>query len=160
MSCIRRLSEFLDAHAARYVLVNHSRAFTAQEIAASLHVPGREMAKTIVIRTERGLALVVVRAQDHVNLDRAGLELGGTAVLASELEFGAAFLDCELGAMPPFGLLYRLPTLVDRELTRDEEIVFNAGSHTSVVRMPYAEYAMLVKPRVCDVALRAGQLVG
>ena len=160
MSCVRRLSEFLDSHAAKYVIVHHARAITAQEIAASLHVPGREMAKTIVVRTERGLALVVVRALDHVSLDRAGLELGSVAVLAGELEFGAAFPDCELGAMPPFGLLYELPTLVDRELLWDEEIVFNAGSHTSAVRISFAEYVRLVKPRVVDVAMRAGQLVG
>ena len=160
MSCARRLREFLDSRASMYVTINHSRAFTAQEIAASLHVPGREMAKTVVVRTEHGLALVVLRAQDHVNLGRVGRELHGSAVLVSESEFGSAFPDCEVGAMPPFGNLYHLPTLVDREITRDKEIVFNAGTHTDAVRMEYAEYARLVRPRVLDVTMRQAQSVG
>lgn len=160
MSCAQRLREFFDSHASTYVLINHSRAFTAQEIAASLHVPGREMAKTVVVQTERGLALVVLRAQDHVNLGRVGRELGGAAVLASEPEFGIAFPDCELGAMPPFGKLYQLPTLVDREIARDEEIVFNAGTHTEVVRMRYEDYARLVKPRVLDLTMRQAAFAG
>jgi Ala-tRNA(Pro) deacylase len=160
MSCAQRLREFLDSHASTYVLIKHARAFTAQEIAASVHVPGREMAKTVVVRTEQGLALVVLRAQDHVNLGRVGRELGGSAVLASESEFGIAFPDCEVGAMPPFGKLYQLPTLVDREITKDEEIVFNAGTHTDVLRMRYEDYARLVKPRVLDLTMRTAQLVG
>ena len=160
MSCARRLREFLDSRASMYVTINHSRAFTAQEIAASLHVPGREMAKTVVVRTEHGLALVVLRALDHVNLGRVGRELGGSAVLASESDFGVAFPDCEVGSMPPFGNLYQLPTLVDREITRDKEIVFNAGTHTDAVRMEYAEYARLVRPRVLDVTMRQAQYAG
>jgi Ala-tRNA(Pro) deacylase len=160
MSCVKRLRVLLDSHASRYVLISHSRAFTAQEIAASLHVPGREMAKTVVVRTDRGFALVVVRAQDYVDLDRVSLELGASAVLADESEFAITFPDCELGAMPPFGVLYHLPTLVDRELAKDDEIVFNAGTHTDAVRMPYAEYIELVKPRLLDVAIPQTHLVG
>ncbi len=160
MPCTQRLRELLDSHASKYVVVTHSRAFTAQEIAASLHVPGRELAKSVVVRTPRGLALVVVRAQDHVDLAIAGRELGGTAQLATETEIAAAFPDCEVGAMPPFGSLYGMPTLVDRELTKDDEIVFNAGTHTSAVRMAYDEYALIERPRVRPLTLRLVAAVG
>ena len=159
MSCAQRLREFLDAHDAKYVLVTHSRAFTAQEIAASMHVKGRELAKTVLVRANRRLAVVVVRAQDFVDLARVGRELGGVATLADESELGLTFPDCELGAMPPFGLLYGMPTLVDDEIARDREIVFNAGTHTEAVRMPYAEYARIAEPRVLELASRPGQLV-
>jgi Ala-tRNA(Pro) deacylase len=159
MSCAQRLREFLDSHATKYVLIAHSRAFTAQEVAASMHVPGREMAKAVLVRTPNRLAMVVVRAQDHVNLGRAGQALGGPAVLANESDISVTFPDCELGAMPPFGLIYGMPTLVDREIANDKEIVFNAGTHTEAIRMSYAEYARLVQPRVLDVTMRAGQLV-
>ncbi len=160
MPCVQRLRELLESLGANYDLIRHSRAFTAQEIAASMHVPGRELAKTVVVRTERGLALVVVRAPDQIDLARAGRALDGTAVLAGEDELAQTFPDCELGAMPPLGVLYRLPTLVDRELAKDPEIVFNAGTHTDAIRMTFAEYARLARPRIVDVALRVGELVG
>lgn len=160
MPCTQRLRELLDSHASKYVVVTHSRAFTAQEIAASLHVPGRELAKSVVVRTPRGLALAVVRAQDHVDLARVGQELDRPARLATETEIAAAFPDCEVGAMPPFGSLYDMPTLVDRELAKDTEIVFNAGTHTAAVRLPWIEYAAIEHPRVVPLTLRIGQMVG
>ncbi len=160
MSCAQRLREFLDSHASKYVLITHSRAFTAQELAASMHVPGRELAKAVLVRTGNRLALVVVRAQDHVDLGRVGRALGGVAVLANETDISVTFPDCELGAMPPFGVLYGMPTLVDREIANDKEIVFNAGTHTDAVRMSYEEFEKLVKPRVLDLTMRLDQLVG
>ncbi len=160
MPCTQRLRELLDSHASKYVVVTHSRAFTAQEIAASLHVPGRELAKSVVVRTPRGLALAVVRAQDHVDLARVGQELGRPVRLASETEIAGAFPDCEVGAMPPFGSLYDMPTLADHELTKDTEIVFNAGTHTTAVRLPWIEYASIEHPRVLPLTLRIGHLVG
>jgi Ala-tRNA(Pro) deacylase len=159
MSCAQRLREFLDAHAAKYIVIAHSRAFTAQEVAASLHVPGREMAKSVIVRSPSRLAMVVVRAQDHVDLGRVSQALGESAVLANEIDISLKFPDCELGAMPPLGLLYGMPTLVDREIANDQEIVFNAGTHTEVVRMPYADYARLVEPRVLDLTMHVGQLI-
>jgi Ala-tRNA(Pro) deacylase len=55
---------------------------------------------------------------------------------------------CETGAMPPFGNLYGLPVYVDQTLTRDEEIDFNAGSHTELLQLAYADFERLVKPQV------------
>lgn len=159
MSCVKSLREHLDEHHIKYVIISHSRAFTAQEIAASMHIPGREMAKTVVVKTARGLALVVVRAQDHLDLARVSRALGAPAKLAGEDELAIAFPDCELGAMPPIGTLYKLPTLVDEEIAKDREIVFNAGTHTDAVRVWYEEYAKLVKPKVLPLAFRPGQIL-
>jgi Ala-tRNA(Pro) deacylase len=128
MTVSKRLREHLDARNLKYVVVSHSPAFTAQEIAASLHVPGREMAKTVVIKSPDGLALCVLRAMDKVDVERVAAQLGATyARLATEEEFQSHFPDCEMGAMPPFGNLYGIPTLVDEALSLDREIVFNAG---------------------------------
>jgi Ala-tRNA(Pro) deacylase len=138
----------LDAHDTKYVIVTHSQAFTAQEIAQSMHVPGREMAKAVVVRGPKGLALAVLRALDRVDLGKLAAALGGEVRLANEREFVDAFPDCEVGAMPPFGNLYDVPTLVDETLSRDKEIVFNAGTHTEAVRMAYADFAALVQPRI------------
>jgi Ala-tRNA(Pro) deacylase len=152
MSVCKRLRDYLDYHRIKYVVITHSQAFTAQEIAQSMHVPGKDMAKTVVVKHPGGLALVVVRALDRVNLAAVGRELGGEARLATEREFADAFPDCELGAMPPFGNLYGVPTLVDEALAKDQEIVFNAGSHTEAVRLAYADYVLQVKPRVARLS--------
>lgn len=155
MSVNKRLRETLDSHALKYVVITHSQAFTAQEIAARMHVPGRELAKAVVLRAAHGLAIAVVRAQDRVDTDLAGGLLGAKVRLATEPEFASAFPDCEAGAMPPFGNLYGLPTLVDEELSKDQEIVFNAGTHVEAIRMSYDDYAACVKPRIGRITTSA-----
>lgn len=146
MSISQRLRDLLDHGGAKYSVVTHSPAFTAQEIAQSLHTPGREIAKVVVIKVEGRLALAVLPAQARVDLERLGAALKGEVVLASEKEFAAAFPDCELGAMPPFGGLYGLPTWVDESLTHDKEIVFNAGTHSEAIRMSFEDYRRLAAP--------------
>jgi Ala-tRNA(Pro) deacylase len=151
MSVSKRLREYLDTHHVKYVVITHSQAFTAQEIAAHLHVPGREMAKTVVIKTPTGLALAVVRAQDRVDPVLVGGTLGSAARLATEQEFRDAFPDCEVGAMPPFGSLYEVTTLVDSKLEEDENIVFNAGTHIEAIRMSFADFVTHARPRVARI---------
>ncbi len=154
MSVCNRLREHLDARNVKYVVIAHSRAFTAQEIAASLHVPGREMAKTVIIKSPRGLALCVLRAMDKVDVERVAALLGAPyARLATEQEFQDRFPDCEMGAMPPFGNLYDIPTLVDEALTHDREIVFNAGTHVDAIRLSYVDFAAMANPIVGQLTL-------
>lgn len=147
-----RLQEFLDSHGVKYTVCRHSPAFTAQEIAAAAHVKGKEMVKTVVVKVEGRLALVAVPASAHVAFDLLRETIGERPVeLASEGEFRAAFPECELGAMPPFGVLFGMDTYVTPELAADDEIAFNAGSHTELVRMKYRDFARLVEPKVVSL---------
>lgn len=155
MSIVKRLRDHLDSRQVKYVVISHSQAFTAQEIAASLHVPGRELAKTVVLKTEKGLALAVMRAMDKVDLDRAREALGDDTRIATEQEFGGVFPDCEVGAMPPFGRLYDLPVYVDACFPRGEAFVFQAGSHREVIRMRYADFERLAQPVIGEFCLHA-----
>jgi Ala-tRNA(Pro) deacylase len=142
-----RLKEFLDTENVKYVTIGHSPAYTAQEIAAITHIPGKKLAKTVIVRIDGDLAMVVLPASEHVRLDRVRKALGTEDVqLASEDEFRAAFPDCETGAMPPFGNLYGMNVFVSQALREDEEIAFNAGSHSELIRLPYADYERLVHP--------------
>ncbi len=112
------------------------------------------MAKTVVVTSPQGLALCVLRAMDRLDVEIAASRLGTShARLATEQEFQHHFPDCEMGAMPPFGNLYDVPTLVDEALTRDREIVFNAGTHVDAIRMSYADFAAMVKPKVGHISL-------
>ena len=148
MACAK-LQEYLDERRVRYVSLKHSPAFTAQEVAASAHIPGKEMAKVVVVKLDGDMALVVLPAPEMVRMNHLKAETGADQVeIASEGEFKDRFPDCEVGAMPPFGNLYEMDTFVEESLTEDEEIAFNAGTHTELIRMAYVDFEKLVKPRV------------
>jgi len=148
-----KLKEFLDTNGVKYVAIRHSLAYTAQEVAASAHVRGKEMAKTVVAQIDGSLALIVIPAARKVDVDKVREAAGATKVsIATEWDFRNAFPECELGAMPPFGNLFGMRVFVDPILSRDEEIAFNACSHTEVIRLAYADFERLVKPTVAPVA--------
>ncbi len=148
---VQRLKKFLDEHGVKYVSISHSTAYTAQEIAASAHVKGKELAKTVMIKIDGGMAMAVLPASFQVDLYMLMDVFDAEKVeLATEEEFKGLFGNCELGAMPPFGNLYGLDVYVARELVEDDEIAFNAGSHTELVKLAYEDYARLVKPQVLD----------
>src|SRR5581483_10890337 len=127
---LSKLREFLDQNKIPYVVISHSTAYTAQGIAALAHIPGKELAKTVMVKLDGELAMAVVPASTLVDLTALKAVAGvKEAELASELEFKNRFPDCETGAMPPFGNLYGMTVLVDEGLAHLEEIAFNAGSH-------------------------------
>jgi Ala-tRNA(Pro) deacylase len=145
----RKLKDFLDSHGIKYLSMTHSPAYTAQEVAASVHVPGREMAKTVMVKIDDQLAMAVLPANRKVVLQDLREITGADKVkLATEDDFKSVFPDCEIGAMPPFGNLYGLDVYVAPGLTGDEEIAFNAGTHTEVIKMSYRDFERLVRPRV------------
>jgi len=152
MSVSARLKSFLDQNRIHYTLMIHSPAYTAQSAAATLHVSGKEVAKSVVVRAGDETALAVLPASCHVNLARLGKLIGHELRLASESEFIDKFPDCELGAMPPFGNLYKMPVYVDERLAADEEIVFNAGTHHDAIRMRFGDFARLTHPTVGEFA--------
>lgn len=153
MPILTKLREFLDANHVQYEVRSHPQAFTAQAVAEAEHIPGREVAKTVMFRSAQQYLMIVLAAPYRVNLQRARHESGHPDLhLASEAEFSALFPQCELGAMPPFGNLYGLPVWVDAALTKQQEIVFNAGNHRQTVHMAYADFAPLVQPKVVAVA--------
>ena len=144
-----RVKEFLDTNRIHYSSIVHPTAYTAQGTAAYAHIPGREMAKTVIVRADSQLAMAVLPASSQ--LDLAGLKKlcrAKTISLAAEPEFELKFPDCDLGAMPPFGNLYGIPVYVDEFLTQDEEIAFNAGTHNELVKMKYSDFERVVNPIV------------
>ena len=144
-----KIKQYLDDHGVKYVAVSHSTAYTAQEAAALAHIPGKELAKTVIVKLDDELAMAVLPASYHVDLDLlAELTNSTTVELASEEEFVTAFPDCDTGAMPPFGNLYGMPVFVATSLAEDEQIAFAAGSHRELIKMDYADFERLAKPTV------------
>lgn len=147
--------QFLDSHGAKYVTIKHSPAFTAQEIAASAHIRGRELAKTVMVKLDGRMAMAVVPASMRVDCgllaEAAGVR---QAEVASEEEFSGLFPECATGAMPPFGNLYGMEVYAAESLAADEQIAFNAGSHVELIQMAYKDYERLVQPTVARIAAK------
>jgi Ala-tRNA(Pro) deacylase len=149
---LNKLREFLDTHNIKYIIFSHSLAYTAQGIAALTHVSGKELAKTVIVRIDGDLAMAVVPASRHVDLPLLKQAAAAREVtLASEQEFKDKFLDCEAGAMPPFGNLYGMAVYADESLTRNKEITFNAGTHRELMRMNWVDLVKLVEPRIIPI---------
>lgn len=153
---IKKLKEFLDGHKVKYITISHSPSYTAQEIAAKVHLPGKEIAKTVLVKIDGKLAMAVLPGSFKINFESLKKSLGSDNVrLADEHEFIDKFPDCEVGAMPPFGNLYGIDVFVANSLAEDDEIAFNACSHSQLIKMSYADYEKLVKPVRLDFAFQS-----
>lgn len=147
------LKEYLDRNNVVHVSIEHPQTFTAQRTAQVTHIRGREMAKTVVLNMDGRACMAVLPAHYHVDFDKFRMLTGAETVeLVKERELQKLFPDCETGAMPPFGNLYGMEVWVQDELSKDNEIAFNAGTHTEVMRMPWRDYENLVHPVIGDFA--------
>jgi len=143
------IHEFLRQAEVRYTMLPHRSAFTAQEEAAAVHVPGRDWAKVVICFADDEPIQAVVPAPVSVNLDRLLLLTGAREIrLAREDEVEWLYPDCETGAMPPLGPLYGQRVFVDEALAKEPEVVFNAGTHTEAICMRYADFAAINRPIV------------
>ena len=143
--------EFLVKSGVNYESSEHIPVFSAQEIAAIEHEPGKYVAKPVIIKADDHYVMCVLPACRNVDLMRLKCYLSAELVdLASETEIANLFPDCELGAEPPFGNLYDLPTIMDKALEKDDHILFQAGHHDKAIRISMADYLKLVEPRIHD----------
>jgi Ala-tRNA(Pro) deacylase len=146
---VKKLKEFLDREKIKYVSIIHSTAYTAQEVAASAHITGKELAKTVIVELDGKMAMAVLPANRKIVLQDLREITGSDEVkVASEEEFREKFPGCETGAMPPFGNLYGMDVYLAESLRSNAEIAFNAGSHTEVIRMAFNDFERLVRPKV------------
>ena len=147
-----RLVEFLKANGVPHQVIPHPLAFTATSVAGAAHIPGREIAKTVVVNLDGHHALAVLPADRKVDLERLRLATGArSAALVGEREFAGEFPECEPGAMPPFGSLYGLPVYVEPHLAQDAQIAFNAGNHTELIRMAYQDFERIAHHTITDM---------
>lgn len=147
MSISIKLKDILDKNNVKYKAMAHERVLTAQEVAQADHIPGRELAKTVVIRKGHEYYLFVLPAPKQIDFSQVRKMFNSHDVaLATEKEFRGLFPDSELGAMPPFGVMYGIKTIVDETLKKENEIAFNAGTHTDTVLMSRDDYEKVVKP--------------
>jgi Ala-tRNA(Pro) deacylase len=144
----QRLQQYLDQQGVKYRVITHSPAFTAQDVAEVAHVPGRVMAKVVMMTLDGQMAMIVVPAPKKIHPDSLARSLSAKEVtFLHENNFREKFPDCDVGALPPFGNLYEMPVYIDTELAQQEEIVFSAGSYRELFSLPMKDYLRLVQPR-------------
>lgn len=149
----KKLKQFLDDRGVKYISIEHSPAYTASVVARSAHISGSDFGKTVIVKIEDEMAMVVLPAPRKIVLSELRELLGSERVeLATESEFIDRFPDCELGAMPPFGHLYGMRVYLEHTLTKYPEIAFNAGTHREVVKMSMLDYLHYAEPVVLDFA--------
>jgi Ala-tRNA(Pro) deacylase len=154
MTVLKKLRDYLEQNQVSYESGYHVRVYTAQEIAAAQHVPGKEMAKVVMVKADGKNVMLVLPASYRVEMKKLKGVLNSRKVaMVKEEEFQELFPDCEIGAMPPFGNLYNLEVWVDQVLTEDEFIVFQAGNHVETLKIKYSDYARLVSPKVGDFSV-------
>lgn len=145
----KSLKTFLDSQNVSYTTIRHNPSYTAQEIAAEAHIPGKNLAKTVMVKVDGKMAMAVLPAPEHINFRMLKQGIGASEVeLASEQEFKDLFPGIEVGAMPPFGNLYDLDVYVAESLAEDKEIAFNGGTHSDLIKMSYEDLDGIVHPRV------------
>ena len=143
------LLNYLQESKVQYELIEHDPAFTAHDVARTSRVPENEMAKTIIVRTDSGFWMAVLRADQNIDMSALRKMLHVKELhLANEEDLNYLFPNCQVGAMPPFGNLYIVPVILDALLATDEHIAFNACTHSKVIRMSYGDFERLVRPRV------------
>ena len=146
--------DFLSHNKIAYEILHHPEAFTAQTAAAVEHIKGRQHAKVVMVKSGGQHLMTVLPADHRVDLEKIEKITGQPAVLQAENEFKSLFPDCAVGTMPPFGNLYGLTTYVDKSLTQEDFIVFEAGTHTDAIKLSYHDYERLANPRIEDLATK------
>ena len=143
------LQSYLDEMGVHYRASKHEDAFTAQDLAAAEHIPGRKVIKPVVVRADGAFVMCALPASHKIDLGELRQQLQCEEVqLADESALQEIFQDCELGAAPPIGRLYGLPTLMDESLFADDRVTFQAGTHSDAVTMTLADYRRVAQPEV------------
>ncbi len=150
------ITQFLERRHIPFQIVSHCECFGAQHLAQALHTPGRNVAKSVLLRADHdyGFYVAVLPASHRIDIDRLQTFLGGTSLeLATEQEIKARCPDCEVGVLPPFGTHYGAQTIVDQSLTTGDTITFECHSHSEAVRMKFADYYAFEHPLVGRFAI-------
>ncbi len=152
---VKKLKNFLDNENVKYVTIRHSRAYTVQRTAEYAHISGKDLAKTVMVKIDGEMAMAVLPAPEHVDLNLLkGAARAHTVELAREQEFKDLFPQCEIGAMPPFGNIYGMDVYVEEALTKDEMIAFKAGSHEELIELAYKDFERLVEPNIVRLSTK------
>lgn len=161
MELAKRLVNFLKRHKIFYQVQVHPETMTALETAEAEHICGKSLAKVVMVKNRGKDAMVVIPCDRNVDLLKLSTVLGTDDVKVSEeKEFNGLFPDCEPGAMPPFGRIYKIPCYADERIGGQKELYFNAGNHQETVKISVSDFLKYSKAFVGDFSVPADCFAG
>ena len=144
----QQIKEYLEKKHVKYATINHPTAYTASQTAQAAHIPGKQMIKVVVIKADEKLAIVALPAHENIDINALRkLTKAKKVVLAHEYEFNEQFPGCDVGAMPPFGELFKMEVYMAESLTKQNWLACNAGSHSDLLKIKGDEFLKLVHPK-------------
>lgn len=144
-----KVQSYLDEMGINYHTSRHPTAYTAQDLASVEHVPGLQVIKPVVVKADGRYYMCVLPACHRVDLAALREQLQADSVtLADEQKLTELFPECELGAEPPIGRMFNLPTIMDESLVADSRVTFQAGKHDEAVTMSLADYRRASQPEM------------
>ena len=144
MAIARTIQEFLASHDIDYELIEHPRSVTSMRTAEAAHIPGEQLAKSVLLEDDTGYLIAVIPSTHRVDLGKLHLQLKRRIGLAVEQEVAELFGDCARGAIPAIGAAYRVEAIVDDSLLQQPDVYFEAGDHEALVHMSGKEFSLLM----------------
>lgn len=139
------LLQFLETHDVEYDLISHPHTENSIETAKTTHIPGKQLAKAVLLEDAEGKYLMaVIPTTHHIDLAHLHHLLGKQVGLATETEIARVFNDCEPGAIPPLGEAYGLQVIVDKRLEKEPDIFIEGGQHDTVIHLSGLDFSDLV----------------
>ena len=150
------LQTYLDRFNVRYQVTEHPVVYTSQALAEAEHVSGHQVIKPVLVEADGQMILCALPASDRIDLEALREDLEAEDIrLADESAMREVFRGCELGAEPPIGALFGLPTIADESLLSQRKVTFQTGSHQSAVTMTMDDYRRLAQPGIGHFAIHA-----
>ena len=144
MSIAYRVQDYIAETGTAWDPVAHRGGASCLETARRAHVPLERLAKAIVLKDALGYLVAVIPGSAHLDLSRLGRALDRKLELAAESELPRLFPDCALGAVPPVGLAYGVPTLWASGLGDTSDVYFEGGDKHTFVHMFGFDFAELM----------------
>lgn len=143
MGIAATVKHYLKTHHVDYEVIPHQHTGSSMETAEVAHVPGRKLAKSIILKDDKGYVMAVLPASFHLDLSLLNGLLHRDLKMADEDELTELFKDCEPGAVPPLGEAYHVETVVEQALVREPDVYLEAGDHTEVIHLDGARFKQL-----------------
>lgn len=144
MAIAHTLEDYMMSREIHYEVVPHPPTHSSLETAQAAHIPGDALAKAVLLEDDDGYLMAVIPATHHIKLGRLSEQLKRKLRLAVESELTPLFKDCQPGAVPPLGMAYGMPTIVDDSLTEQPDIYFEAGDHEELIHLSGGRFMSLL----------------
>ncbi|MCX6758451.1 MAG: YbaK/EbsC family protein [Candidatus Nealsonbacteria bacterium] len=137
----KKVSDFLKASGAKFELVEHKKVYTAYDKAATLKIKPSAVGKVLVMKVENEPVIVIIGADKNLDIEKIKKILKAKKIdFVPEIAIKEKFKGIDAGAIPPFGVVWKVKVLADKGLLAQPKIVLSAGKYERSVRLTPAAF--------------------